>query len=236
MGLVRRNRGAGRDRGPGPRGVRLADGRPRARPHHRSGPGREPPRHRDDPHARSSAPVCPAAAHRRVLDLGAHGVMIPRMDTPPGRQGGRVHALPAERHRRARALDPWRGPRRADAPRRPVDHPQILGIIQIESPSAVEHAAEIAAIDGVDACSSDRPICRTVLGSRVASTTRSISMPSPTSRRSPRLRARRPGSCCTTPRSSPGIANSASDSSGSGRIGFRGQRRPGHPRAADPSR
>ena len=27
---------------------------------------------------------------------------------------------------------------------------QILGIIQIESPSAVEHAAEIAAIDGVD--------------------------------------------------------------------------------------
>ena len=27
---------------------------------------------------------------------------------------------------------------------------RILGIIQIESPSAVEHAAEIAAIDGVD--------------------------------------------------------------------------------------
>ena len=27
---------------------------------------------------------------------------------------------------------------------------QILGIIQVESPSAVEHAAEIAAIDGVD--------------------------------------------------------------------------------------
>ena len=29
-------------------------------------------------------------------------------------------------------------------------NPHVLGIIQIESPSAVEHAAEIAAIDGVD--------------------------------------------------------------------------------------
>jgi 4-hydroxy-2-oxoheptanedioate aldolase len=87
----------------------------------------------------------------RVLDLGAHGVMVPRIDLPEQAaeaisymryppDGSRGLALSTRGaglgelgHADVRAINQW-----------------IVGIIQIESPSAVEHAAEIAAIDGVD--------------------------------------------------------------------------------------
>ncbi|MFL5677194.1 MAG: HpcH/HpaI aldolase family protein [Chloroflexota bacterium] len=104
---------------------------------------------------RTAALVRPQSAERlrigRVLDLGAHGVMVPRMDTPD-----QVHeAVSFIRYppdgTRGLALS-TRGAglgERAHADVRSIN-PQILGIIQIESPSAVEHAAEIAAIDGVD--------------------------------------------------------------------------------------
>jgi 2-keto-3-deoxy-L-rhamnonate aldolase RhmA len=87
----------------------------------------------------------------RVLDLGAHGVMVPRVDLPEqaaeaisfmryppdGTRGlalsTRGAGLGEGRHDDVRAINQ-----------------QIVGIIQVESPSAVEHAAEIAAIDGVD--------------------------------------------------------------------------------------
>ena len=87
----------------------------------------------------------------RALDLGAHGIMVPRVDRPDQAReavsfmryppaGGRGLALStrgaglgALGHTDIQAING-----------------RILGIIQIESPSAVEHAPEIAAIDGVD--------------------------------------------------------------------------------------
>jgi 4-hydroxy-2-oxoheptanedioate aldolase len=103
----------------------------------------------------TTALVRPRSADRlrigRVLDLGAHGVMIPRIDVPAqaaeaisfiryppdGTRGlalsTRGAGLGELGHADVRAINQW-----------------IVGIIQIESPSAVEHAAEIASIDGVD--------------------------------------------------------------------------------------
>ena len=104
---------------------------------------------------RTAALVRPQSAERlrigRVLDLGAHGVMIPRMDTPAQvREAISFMRYPPD-GTRGLALS-TRGAglgERTHADVRSIN-PQILGIIQIESPSAVEHAAEIAAIDGVD--------------------------------------------------------------------------------------
>lgn len=99
--------------------------------------------------------VRPPSAERlrvgRVLDLGAAGVMIPRLETPgevrdalssmrfpPG--GGRGVALLA------------RGAGLGEVPHAGVAslNDAILGIFQVESPLAVANAAEIAGIDGVD--------------------------------------------------------------------------------------
>jgi 4-hydroxy-2-oxoheptanedioate aldolase len=104
---------------------------------------------------RSAALVRPQSAERlrigRALDLGARGLMIPRLETvdevtetlswlrfPP--DGIRGLALTT------------RGAGLAD-----VDHggiaglnPPILGIFQVESPVAVRNAGAIAALDGVD--------------------------------------------------------------------------------------
>ncbi len=104
---------------------------------------------------RTAALVRPQSAERlrigRALDLGAHGIMVPRIDTaeqareavsylrypPDGTRGvalsTRGAGLGELGHGDVRAINP-----------------HILGIIQIESPSAVDGAADIAAIDGVD--------------------------------------------------------------------------------------
>ncbi len=99
--------------------------------------------------------VRPASAERlrigRALDLGAAGLVVPRLDTPDqvreaigylryppagGRgvallaRGGRLGAV---NHAGVAALND-----------------DIVGIVQIESPSALEAADEIASIDGVD--------------------------------------------------------------------------------------
>jgi 4-hydroxy-2-oxoheptanedioate aldolase len=86
----------------------------------------------------------------RVLDLGAAGVMLPRMDTaaevaeavrhlryPPAGDRGVASYNRACRF----ALDPGALARAGD---------EVLGVVQIESASAVDQAEEIAAIDGVD--------------------------------------------------------------------------------------
>ena len=103
----------------------------------------------------ATALVRPRSADRlrvgRVLDLGAHGVMIPRIDLPE--QAAEVVSFmrfPPD-GTRGLALS-TRGAglgERGHADVRAIND-QVVGIIQIESPSAVEHAAEIAAIDGVD--------------------------------------------------------------------------------------
>jgi 4-hydroxy-2-oxoheptanedioate aldolase len=86
----------------------------------------------------------------RVLDLGAAGVMLPRLDTaaevraalrhlrypPAGDRGVATYNRACRFGLDPGALD------RADA--------DVLGVVQIESARAVEQAAEIAALDGVD--------------------------------------------------------------------------------------
>jgi 2-keto-3-deoxy-L-rhamnonate aldolase RhmA len=87
----------------------------------------------------------------RVLDLGAHGVMIPRVDLPAQAAEAVSYIRYAPDGARGLALS-TRGAglgELAHADVRAVSQ-RITGIIQIESPSAVEHADEIAAIDGVD--------------------------------------------------------------------------------------
>ncbi len=103
----------------------------------------------------TSALVRPRSADRlrvgRVLDLGAHGVMIPRIDLPA--EAAEVISFMRYPPDGTRGLAlSTRGAGLGElghADVRAINR-QITGIIQIESPSAVEHAAEIAAIDGVD--------------------------------------------------------------------------------------
>jgi 4-hydroxy-2-oxoheptanedioate aldolase len=86
----------------------------------------------------------------RVLDLGAAGVMLPRLDTAAEvREAVRHLRYPPEGDRGVATynracrfgLDPGALTRAGD---------QVLGVVQIESASAVEQADQIAAIDGVD--------------------------------------------------------------------------------------
>ena len=86
----------------------------------------------------------------RVLDLGAVGVMLPRMDTAAEVAGAVRHLRypphgdrgVATYNRACRfGLDPGALARAGD---------EVLGVVQVESASAVEQVEQIAAIDGVD--------------------------------------------------------------------------------------
>lgn len=86
----------------------------------------------------------------RVLDAGAAGIMLPRLDTVEQVEAAVTHLRYPPRGDRGVAtynracrfgLDP-------DALTRADD--EVLGVVQIESARAVAHAAEIAAVDGVD--------------------------------------------------------------------------------------
>jgi 4-hydroxy-2-oxoheptanedioate aldolase len=103
----------------------------------------------------TAAMVRPQSTERlrigRALDLGAHGLMIPRIDVP----GQAREAISFMRYPpdgvRGLALS-TRGAglgERAHADVRGIND-QIVGIIQIETASAVERADEIAALDGAD--------------------------------------------------------------------------------------
>jgi 4-hydroxy-2-oxoheptanedioate aldolase len=87
----------------------------------------------------------------RALDLGAAGIVVPRLDTAAeAREAVTFLRYPPEGVRGVALLT--RGARlgavgHADVPSLNRD---IVGIIQIESPSALEAADEFAAIDGVD--------------------------------------------------------------------------------------
>ena len=110
-------------------------------------------------HAVASTPATPLVRPRsadrlrvgRVLDLGAHGVMIPRIDVPA--QAAEVVSFMRYPPDGTRGLAlSTRGAGLGELGHGDVRaiNQRITGIIQIESPSAVEHAAEIAAVDGVD--------------------------------------------------------------------------------------
>lgn len=87
----------------------------------------------------------------RALDLGAAGVMIPRLDTADqAREAISFLRYPPE-GARGLALR-TRGARLGTVPHGEVSsiNRDLVGIVQIETPSAVGEAEAIAAIDGVD--------------------------------------------------------------------------------------
>jgi 2-keto-3-deoxy-L-rhamnonate aldolase RhmA len=104
---------------------------------------------------KTAALVRPQSGERlrigRALDLGAHGIMVPRVDLPDQA----LEAISFMRYPpdgvRGLALS-TRGAGAGELGHTQIQavNRQLLGIIQIESRSAVEHAEEIAAIDGVD--------------------------------------------------------------------------------------
>ena len=200
----------------------------------------EPPRHRDDPHRGARPPpVGRAAAHRaRPRPRGAR-----RDDPAHGHAGpGRARrSRSCATRRTAPAGSRSRPAARASASGRTPTSGRstrtILGIIQIESPSAVEHAAEIAAIDGVDVLFVGPADLSHSLGvPGQLRRRRATSRRSATSRPSPRPPARRPGSCCTT-RPIVAAPSRARLPVHRPRRGWRlrRQRRAGHARAVEPA-
>ena len=104
---------------------------------------------------RTAALVRPQSGERlrigRALDLGAHGIMVPRIDTAEQAREAVTYLRYPPDGTRGVALS-TRGAGMGELGHADVRsiNPHILGIIQIESPSAVDEAAGIAAIDGVD--------------------------------------------------------------------------------------
>jgi 2-dehydro-3-deoxyglucarate aldolase/4-hydroxy-2-oxoheptanedioate aldolase len=102
-----------------------------------------------------AALVRPQSAERlrigRALDLGAHGLMIPRLDTPEqAAEAVSWMRYPPDGSRGIALSTRGAGlTERTHADIRGINE-QLTGIIQIESRGAVEGAREIAAIDGVD--------------------------------------------------------------------------------------
>ena len=103
----------------------------------------------------TAALVRPASGERirigRALDLGATGIMVPRLDTVDEvRQAVSYLRYPPDGVRGVALLT--RGARFGSVPHAKVRslNDDVLGIIQIESAAAVASVAEIAAIDGVD--------------------------------------------------------------------------------------
>jgi 4-hydroxy-2-oxoheptanedioate aldolase len=87
----------------------------------------------------------------RALDLGAHGIMVPRVDLPDqAREAVSFMRYPPDGGRGLALSTRGAGLGELGHTDIQVINRRILGIIQIESPSAVEHAPEIASIDGVD--------------------------------------------------------------------------------------
>jgi 2-keto-3-deoxy-L-rhamnonate aldolase RhmA len=103
----------------------------------------------------TAALVRPQSAERlrigRALDHGAHGLMIPRIDVPDqAREAISYMRFPPDGIRGLALATRGAGlAERTHGEVRSINE-QLVGIIQVESPSAVEHADEIAAIDGAD--------------------------------------------------------------------------------------
>src|SRR6187455_300120 len=87
----------------------------------------------------------------RALDLGAHGIMVPRVDLPEqAREAISFMRYPPDGTRGLALSTRGAGLGEQGHTQIQAVNRRILGIIQIESRSAVDRAAEIAAIDGVD--------------------------------------------------------------------------------------
>ncbi len=103
----------------------------------------------------SAAFVRPQSGERlrigRALDLGAAGIMVPRLDTAAQAEEAVSYLRYPPDGVRGVALR-TRGARHGTVAHADIQalNRDIVGIIQIESPSAVREADAIAAIDGVD--------------------------------------------------------------------------------------
>jgi 2-dehydro-3-deoxyglucarate aldolase/4-hydroxy-2-oxoheptanedioate aldolase len=87
----------------------------------------------------------------RALDLGAAGIVVPRLDTADqAREAVTFLRYPPDGQRGVALLT--RGARLGSVAHSAIAtvNRDIVGIIQIETPSSLEQADEIAAIDGVD--------------------------------------------------------------------------------------
>jgi len=88
---------------------------------------------------------------KRILDIGVDGIMVPMIDTPDAAEElVRATRYPPDGDRGVASG------RAAGYGQNFVDyvaegHRSLLTIAQIETPTGVEHAAEIAATDGIDA-------------------------------------------------------------------------------------
>jgi 2-keto-3-deoxy-L-rhamnonate aldolase RhmA len=103
----------------------------------------------------AAALVRPASGERlrigRALDLGAHGIMVPRLERPDeAREVVSYLRFPPDGVRGLALLTRGAGFGEVSHGDVRTLNDALLGIVQVESPLAVEHAAEIAAIDGVD--------------------------------------------------------------------------------------
>ena len=103
----------------------------------------------------TAAIVRPASGERlrigRALDLGAVGIMVPRLETvDEAREAVSFLRWPPDGVRGLALIT--RGARLGEIGHADIRslNEQVLGIIQVESGRAVDNAAEIAAIDGVD--------------------------------------------------------------------------------------
>jgi len=104
---------------------------------------------------RTAALVRPPSGERlrigRALDLGAHGIMVPRIDTPDqAREAVSFMRYPPDGTRGLALSTRGAGLSEVGHGEIRAVNQRILGIIQVESPSAVQHADAIAAIEGVD--------------------------------------------------------------------------------------
>jgi 4-hydroxy-2-oxoheptanedioate aldolase len=104
---------------------------------------------------RAAALVRPQSGERlrigRALDLGAHGIMVPRIDHPDqAREAISFMRYPPDGVRGV-ALS-TRGAGLSELGHGDIAgiNGRVLGIIQMESRGAIEHATEIAGIDGAD--------------------------------------------------------------------------------------
>ena len=172
--------------------LRLDRARPRARRRDRGRPPGAALRRRHDADGRPRpAAVGRAAAHRRALDLGAAGIMLPQLQSADEVREA-VRTCATRRSASAawpcgRAARAWA---RSATPTSPASSTSaIVGIVQIESPGAVADADEIAALDEVDVLFVGPADLSHASASRASSTTR------PTSRRCERSwpRAKRHG-------------------------------------------
>jgi 4-hydroxy-2-oxoheptanedioate aldolase len=103
----------------------------------------------------TAAIVRPASGERlrigRALDFGADGIMVPRIDTAEqAREAVSFLRWPPDGARGLALLT--RGAELGEVGHGSISalNQRVIGVIQVESPQAVDSAGEIAAIDGVD--------------------------------------------------------------------------------------